>query len=145
MLPCRDGIDLNRALPDRSDPDSAPSLPTKGSEPPEILAMTKLATALPLAGAASLHEGAVVAIIPWDGAKNRQPGYAAAPDDETFKFLARTYAQANTRMAVQRPREGLAPNKVRPCSVHNAALASCPTLQKSDRMQQVRLPLQYAR
>lgn len=76
--------------------------------------MTKLATALPLTGAASLHEGAIVAIIPWDGAKDRQPGYAGAPDDKTFRYLARTYANAHTRMAAQRPREGSPPNKVRP-------------------------------
>lgn len=127
---CRDGIDLNRAFPDRSDQGSTPLLAMRGTEPAEVLAITHMASVLPLTGAASLHEGAVVAVIPWDGDAGRQPGYAAAPDDPTFRFLAQTYADAHPRMAAQEPRAGAPPNKVRlgtaaPLSPLNRGASEC--------------------
>eukprot|EP00892_Ulva_mutabilis_P002728 jgi/Ulvmu1/12456/UM009_0108.1 len=106
----KDGVDLNRAFPDRSEPNVLPSLPTDGTEPPEVLAITRLATSVPLTGAASLHEGAVVAVIPWDGDETRQRGFSAAPDNATFAYLAQTYADAHPRMAPQTPRPGQSPN-----------------------------------
>lgn len=122
---CRDGVDLNRAFPDRSDSNVQPSLPIDGSEPPEVLAVARLATSLPLTGAATLHEGAVVAVVPWDGDSARQRGYSAAPDDDTFTFLARTYADAHTRMAAQKPRLGKPPSRVRPSAAPLSSSCRC--------------------
>jgi carboxypeptidase D len=109
----RNGKDLNRGFPDRSDQGVPPSLPVTGLEEPEVQAVMRLAHSLPITAAASLHEGALVANFPWDGDAQRQPGYAAAPDDSTFVFLARTYAQAHTRMAAQTPFGKNPPTSVR--------------------------------
>lgn len=85
-----------------------------GTEEPEVQALMKLAYSLPITGAASLHEGALVANYPWDGDKDRRQGYSAAPspDDATFQHLAKSYAQKHTRMEQQTPYPGTAPSKV---------------------------------
>ena len=77
-----------------------------GTEEPEVQAIMKLAYSLPITGAASLHEGALVANYPWDGDKEHRTGYSATPDDATFQHLARSYAQKHTRMAEQTPFPG---------------------------------------
>jgi carboxypeptidase D len=77
-----------------------------GSEEPEVQAMMKLAYSLPITGSASLHEGALVANYPWDGDKEKKQGYSAAPDDATFQYLAKSYAQRHPRMAKQTPYPG---------------------------------------
>lgn len=97
----RNHQDLNRGFPDRADEGVQPSLPMTGNEEPEAQAIMKLAYSLPITGAASLHEGALVANFPWDGDKAHKKGYAASPDDATFQYLAKSYSQKHTRMAEQ--------------------------------------------
>lgn len=80
-----------------------------GREEPEVKAVMNLAYSLPITGAASLHEGALVANYPWDGDKGHKKGYAATPDDATFQYLAKSYAQKHTRMGEQAPWEGEQP------------------------------------
>ena len=49
---------------------------------------------------ANIHGGAVVAVYPFDSSKSHRNGvYSAAPDDEMFVFLARTYADNHKTMA----------------------------------------------
>lgn len=49
--------------------------------------------------ALNYHEGALVANYPWDGNADGSTAYSASPDDETFKYLARTYANAHPLMS----------------------------------------------
>ena len=43
-------------------------------------------------------QGAVVANYPWDGLTDPNNSYSASPDDATFRYLAKVYADAHTDM-----------------------------------------------
>ena len=43
-------------------------------------------------------QGAVVANYPWDGLTDPNNTYSASPDDATFRYLAKIYADAHTTM-----------------------------------------------
>ena len=53
----------------------------------------------PFVLSANIHGGAVVASYPFDSGKSHRDVYSKAPDDETFKFLALTYADNHKTMA----------------------------------------------
>ena len=59
-----------------------------------------------LNGMLNYHEGALVANYPWDGNKDGSTTYSASPDDETFKYLAKTYADAHPTMNQSEEFEG---------------------------------------
>ena len=59
-----------------------------------------------LNGMLNYHEGALVANYPWDGNKDGSTTYSASPDDETFKYLAKTYADAHPAMNQSEEFEG---------------------------------------
>ena len=43
-------------------------------------------------------QGAVVANYPWDGLTDPDNTYSASPDDATFRYLAKVYADAHADM-----------------------------------------------
>jgi len=104
------GIDLNRDFPD---PILNPSMKPSGKEQPETKAIMKWinppSTALtkPTANSPSrrfiaslaMHEGALVANYPWDGAVTGMKQYNGTADDATYRFLASYYATKHTKMA----------------------------------------------
>ena len=54
----------------------------------------------PFVLSANFHSGAVVVNYPFDSSESHRDGvYSVAPDDETFKFLAKTYADNHKTMA----------------------------------------------
>ena len=54
----------------------------------------------PFVLSANFHSGAVVINYPFDSSESHRDGvYSVAPDDETFKFLAKTYADNHKTMA----------------------------------------------
>ena len=59
-----------------------------------------------LNGMLNYHEGALVANYPWDGNKDGSTTYSASPDDKTFKYLAKTYADAHPTMNQSEEFEG---------------------------------------
>ena len=59
-----------------------------------------------LNGMLNYHEGALVANYPWDGNKDGSTTYSASPDDKTFKYLAKTYADAHPAMNQSEEFEG---------------------------------------
>jgi len=67
---------------------------------PEVTAVGRWILSLPFVLSANLHEGDLVANYPFDtGRQAGKSGYAASPDDATFKWLAQTYAGAHAHMA----------------------------------------------
>lgn len=59
-----------------------------------------------LNGMLNYHEGALVANYPWDGNGDGSTTYSASPDDETFKYLAKTYADSHPTMNQSEEFEG---------------------------------------
>eukprot|EP00208_Stichococcus_sp_RCC1054_P000069 CAMPEP_0206143764 /NCGR_PEP_ID=MMETSP1473-20131121/21729_1 /ASSEMBLY_ACC=CAM_ASM_001109 /TAXON_ID=1461547 /ORGANISM="Stichococcus sp, Strain RCC1054" /LENGTH=569 /DNA_ID=CAMNT_0053539315 /DNA_START=81 /DNA_END=1787 /DNA_ORIENTATION=- len=100
------GRDLNRDFPEvlnQTSGERIPApLPLRGSEQPETAAIMAWASSRSFVASASMHEGALVANFPWDANDHGEKGYAAAPDDAAFRFLAEAYAQAHAKM-VQAP------------------------------------------
>lgn len=104
------GIDLNRDFPD---PIVNPSMKPSGKEQPETKAIMKWinppSSAISKSTATSpsrrfiaslaMHEGALVANYPWDGAVNGMLQYNGTADDATYRFLATYYATKHTKMA----------------------------------------------
>ncbi|KIZ04215.1 hypothetical protein MNEG_3742 [Monoraphidium neglectum] len=99
----RGGKDLNRNFPDRiKHAGTDLRLRQKGTQP-ETWAVMQFMLGKTWAGAANFHEGAEVAVYPWDGyasgTLSAAGGASDAPDSATFKFLAQTYADAHTTMS----------------------------------------------
>ncbi|PAA91802.1 hypothetical protein BOX15_Mlig003337g1 [Macrostomum lignano] len=91
------GIDLNRNFPDQfraGEPDEKP-------EQPETAAVRAWLARWPFVLSANLHGGAVVANYPFDGTKEGASVYSKAPDDATFRQLARAYSSSHPRMTSQ--------------------------------------------
>ena len=74
---CRNGVDLNRAFPDRRNHTDL-NLVATGGEPPEVRALMRLATTLPFVAGCNMHEGALVANYPWDGDAGARAACCAA-------------------------------------------------------------------
>lgn len=86
------GTDLNRNFPDRFGRQT--SYPNK-----ETQAIMKWTKDIGFTLSANLHGGDLVANYPFDGNVQYRSGvYTAAPDDTTFKHLARAYSYAHPKM-----------------------------------------------
>ncbi|XP_010521105.1 PREDICTED: carboxypeptidase SOL1 isoform X2 [Tarenaya hassleriana] len=91
-------VDLNRDFPDQffslnEDVDS---------RQPETRAIMNWVRDIHFTASASLHGGALVANYPWDGTEDKRRYYYPCPDDETFRFLARTYSQSHHNMSLSK-------------------------------------------
>ena len=83
------GKDLNRDFPEQF-----PKKPEyfRIGRQPETLAMMDWVLENPFVLSANFHGGAVLAVYPYASSESHEDGvYSAAPDDEMFKLLARTY------------------------------------------------------
>jgi len=91
-------VDLNRNFPKQFD---EPLSRLRVGREKETLAAMDWVTRQPFVLSANLHAGAVVASYPFDDSKlHRIEGfYSAAPDDETFRYLATTYARSHRTMS----------------------------------------------
>ncbi|XP_050531282.1 carboxypeptidase E-like [Daktulosphaira vitifoliae] len=68
---------------------------------PETKAVMKLIMSIPFVASANLHGGDLVANYPYDASRygNVQGEYAKSPDDDTFRWLALSYANQHADMA----------------------------------------------
>lgn len=90
-------VDLNRNFPDRFGRGKG-WMKLTGKEEPETLAVISWIRDGFFVGSGNLHEGALVANYPWDADKEGTYKYAASPDDSTFIYLSRTYANSHLTM-----------------------------------------------
>ncbi|VDK75166.1 unnamed protein product [Onchocerca ochengi] len=108
------GIDLNRDFPDLDDfyyylerhniPRFDHLLELFGDETkeyqPEVRAVGRWILSLPFVLSANLHEGDLVANYPFDSARIPNSNeYSKSPDDQTFRYLAESYANKHAHMA----------------------------------------------
>ncbi|XP_013880863.1 carboxypeptidase Z isoform X1 [Austrofundulus limnaeus] len=108
-------IDLNRNFPDltsilyrsrrsrhfRTDHIPIPDAYWFGKVAPETYAVMKWVRSLPFVQSASLHGGELVVSYPFDFSKhpNEERMFSPTPDEQMFKQLARTYADAHATMS----------------------------------------------
>ncbi|KAJ8269767.1 hypothetical protein COCON_G00123740 [Conger conger] len=108
-------IDLNRNFPDltsivytrrrsrrfRTNRIPIPDSYWSGKVAPETYAVMKWIRSIPFVISASLHGGALVVTYPFDFSRHPQElkYLSPSPDDQVFKQLARTYADAHVSMA----------------------------------------------
>ena len=103
------GVDLNRNFPytQFTPPrDASGSVKALGGKlgdnavtEPETAMIMRFSERVRMAAVLNYHEGALVANYPWDGNERGGNTYSSAPDDETFKYLASTYATSHPVMS----------------------------------------------
>ncbi len=86
------GIDLNRNFPDQF------KYAQNGPTQPETLAMENWIKTTQFTLAANLHGGSLVANYPYDDSPQGDNSYSRSPDDDVFRSLATTYANAHPTM-----------------------------------------------
>ena len=93
-------VDLNRNFPKQFDEAQHDFRQLSRGREPETLAAMNWIKRNPFVLSANLHGGAVVASYPFDDSpRHRTSGfYSKAPDDETFRYLAHTYADNHREM-----------------------------------------------
>ncbi|XP_075434655.1 carboxypeptidase M-like isoform X3 [Ascaphus truei] len=84
-------VDLNRNFPYFFGPNPSPP-------EPETLAVMQWFQKETFVLSGTLHGGAVVAVYPFSFNQAGLPGDAKTPDDEVFRYLAKTYARAHKTM-----------------------------------------------
>uniref|UniRef100_A0A667WTC9 Carboxypeptidase Z n=1 Tax=Myripristis murdjan TaxID=586833 RepID=A0A667WTC9_9TELE len=110
-----ENIDLNRNFPDltsvlyrnrrsrhyRTDHIPIPDAYWFGKVAPETYAVMKWIRSLPFVQSASLHGGELVVSYPFDYSRHPQEErmFSPTPDEQAFKQLARTYADAHATMS----------------------------------------------
>lgn len=108
------GVDLNRDFPDLDNiyyylerhnvPRFDHLLEISSAEPreyqPEVQAVGQWILSLPFVLSANLHEGDLVANYPFDSSRIPNTNeYSKTPDDQTFRYLAESYANKHAHMA----------------------------------------------
>lgn len=83
--------DLNRNFPDQFGRQSK-------KVQPETSAMMSWSRAHNFTASISLHGGSLVACYPYDNTETGSSVYSASPDDETFIYLAKSYANTHPTM-----------------------------------------------
>ncbi|XP_027848660.1 carboxypeptidase E-like [Aphis gossypii] len=110
-----EGVDLNRNFPDldriifdneayyKDINNHLMQMVDHLSQPvqPETKAVMQMIMSIPFVASANLHGGDLVANYPYDASRygNVQGEYATSPDDDTFKWLALSYANYHADMA----------------------------------------------
>ncbi len=90
-------VDLNRNFPDQYFPKDV------GPTQPETKSMMNWITNGTFVLSANLHGGSLVANYPFDDNPSGKNEYTKSPDDDVFKFLASTYADAHKTMHLENP------------------------------------------
>ena len=91
------GVDLNRNFPDQF-------LSTPNAQlQPETQAMEDWIKISGFVLAANLHGGSLVANYPYDDSALGDTTYSSSPDDDVFRSLASTYANAHPQMHLDNP------------------------------------------
>eukprot|EP00794_Sanderia_malayensis_P007495 gene7495-8326_t len=85
-------IDLNRNFPDQF------NYPPNGPTQPETQAIENWISTTQFVLAANLHGGSLVANYPFDDSPMADNSYSSSPDDDVFRYLATTYANAHPTM-----------------------------------------------
>ena len=83
--------DLNRNFPDRI-------AARKDPLQPETSAIMKWSRDKMFTTSISLHGGSLVACYPYDNSESKARVYAGSPDDNTFVYMASTYAKSHPTM-----------------------------------------------
>lgn len=97
------GVDLNRDFPDRFD-DEGMTSNTLGRQP-ETVAIMGWTQDYPFVSSLVFHGGELVVSYPFDGTADGRTHYAKSPDDETFRYLAREYAENHRVLSSFRQRQ----------------------------------------
>ncbi|GJQ81229.1 hypothetical protein Trydic_g20448 [Trypoxylus dichotomus] len=92
------GVDLNRNFPDQYGTNKY----NQNTEP-ETRAMMQWIQSEPFVLSANLHNGALVANYPFDDTPDDRRHENKSPDDEVFKYLAKTYANTHRTMHLGKP------------------------------------------
>ncbi|XP_059829331.1 carboxypeptidase D-like [Hypanus sabinus] len=97
--------DLNRCFLDQFSRVKVNGMPVNRAEVPEVVAMEKWIKENKFVISGNLHGGSVVASYPYDDSKDHVVSgyYSKSPDDEVFKYLAKTYAARHPVMRTGRP------------------------------------------
>ncbi|KAL4641499.1 carboxypeptidase Z-like [Arapaima gigas] len=135
-------IDLNRNFPDltsivyslrrsrrfRNDHIPIPDSYWFGKVAPETYAVMKWIRSIPFVISASLHGGELVVSYPYDLSKHPQEEkmFSPTPDEQVFKQLARTYADAHATMADNNTERCGAPFGIRGGIINGAQWYSFP-------------------
>uniref|UniRef100_UPI00398E4483 carboxypeptidase D isoform X2 n=1 Tax=Pristiophorus japonicus TaxID=55135 RepID=UPI00398E4483 len=92
--------DLNRSFSDQFEP-----VDVDGADVPEVVAMEKWIKENKFVVSGNLHGGSVVASYPYDDSIiHKEIGYySKSPDDEVFKYLAKSYASKHPVMKTGTP------------------------------------------
>ena len=85
------GVDINRDFPSWNET-SKTRADLEAGRAPETVAAMEWILDRPFVLSINFHDGAVVANYPYDDCTCPDYTYSAAPDDETFKLLALSYA-----------------------------------------------------
>jgi len=105
-------VDLNRNFPDQYDRsfrmrdmfvDPPPIDELLDHREVEVQAMMKWSASRHFVASANLHGGSIVANYPWDGSSDHRSGYVdPTPDNDSFRALAKAYANGNPDMKASR-------------------------------------------
>ncbi|XP_078080962.1 carboxypeptidase D-like [Mustelus asterias] len=99
------GKDLNRSFLDQFEPLPGEEEEVREEDVPEVVAMEKWIKENKFVASGNLHGGSVVASYPYDDSINHNSVgyYSKSPDDEVFKYLAKSYASKHPVMKIGEP------------------------------------------
>ncbi|XP_078404147.1 carboxypeptidase D-like isoform X1 [Cetorhinus maximus] len=97
--------DLNRSFLDQFELEEEGGVEVEEEDVPEVVAMEKWIKENKFVASGNLHGGSVVASYPYDDSITHRPEgyYSKSPDDEVFKYLAKSYASKHPVMKTGKP------------------------------------------